>query len=101
MRQIAEASPADLRGLNAGIQAAITIQGLATAGRVNSKGMPNLLQLGVIIETTMPATYLAGVPMGLQRALFGAMGYLGRIAGCKSADPEYGVVTGNGQVILR
>ena len=80
---------------------AITIQGLATAGRVNSKGMPNLLQLGVIIETTMPATYLAGAPMSLQRALFGAMGWLGRIAGYKSAYPEYGVVTGNGLAILR
>ena len=49
----------------------------------------------------MPATYLAGPPMSLQRALFGAMGWLGRIAGYKSAYPEYGVVTGNGLAILR
>ena len=39
--------------------------------------------------------------MSLQRALFGAMGWLGRIAGSKSAYPEYGVVTGNGLAILR
>ena len=63
--------------------------------------MPNLLQLGVIIETTMPATYLAGAPMSLQRALFGAIGWLGRVAGYKSAYREYGVVTGDGLAILR
>jgi quercetin dioxygenase-like cupin family protein len=96
VRQIAEANPPDLRGLNAGIQAAITIQGLAKAGRVNSKGLPNLLQLGVLIEKTMPATYLAGPPMALQRALFGMIGWLGRLAGYRTAYPEYGMVTANG-----
>ena len=60
VRQVADANPPDLRGLNASLQAAITIQGLAKAGRVNAKGLPNLLQLGVLIETTMPATYLDG-----------------------------------------
>jgi quercetin dioxygenase-like cupin family protein len=48
--QFADANPADLRGLNASLQAAITIQALAKAGRVNAKGLPNLLQLGVLIE---------------------------------------------------
>jgi mannose-6-phosphate isomerase-like protein (cupin superfamily) len=96
VRQIAEASPPDLPGLNAGIQAAITIQGLAKAGRVNSKGLPNLLQLGVLIDKTMPATYLAGPPMVLQRVLFGMMGWLGRLAGYKTSYPEYGVITANG-----
>ena len=96
VRQIAEASPPDLPGLNAGIQAAITIQGLAKAGRVNSKGLPNLLQLGVLIDNTMPATYLAGPPMVLQRVLFGMMGWLGRLAGYKTSYPEYGVITANG-----
>ena len=70
MRRVAAANPPDLRGLNASLQAAITIQGLAKAGRVNAKGLPNLLQLGVLIETTMPATYPAGPPIALQRVLF-------------------------------
>ena len=69
VRQVADAKPPDLRGLNASLQAAITIQGLAKAGRVNAKGLPNLLQLGVLIDTTMPATYLAGPPIALQRVL--------------------------------
>ena len=96
VRQTADASPADLAGLNASLQAAITIQALAKAGRVNAKGLPNLLQLGVLIETTMPATYLAGPPMALQRVLFAALGWMGRAAGYKTAYPEYGVITAEG-----
>ena len=93
VRQTADANPADLRGLTASLQAAITIQGLAKAGRVNAKGLPNLMQLGVLIATTMPATYLDGPPIALQRVLFGALGWLGRIAGYQAAYPEYGVIT--------
>ena len=96
VRQVANASPADLRGLNASLQAAITIQALAKAGRVNGKGLPNLLQLGVLIETTMPATYLAGPPIALQRVLFGALGWIGRAAGYRNAYQEYGVITADG-----
>ncbi|OFW05881.1 MAG: hypothetical protein A3H96_15775 [Acidobacteria bacterium RIFCSPLOWO2_02_FULL_67_36] len=96
VRQVADADPPDWRGLDASLQAAITIQGLAKAGRVNAKGLPNLLQLGVLLETTMPATYLAGPPIVLQRVLFLALGGLGRLAGYKTAYPEYGVITGTG-----
>lgn len=96
VRQVADVDPADLRGMNAALQAAITIQALAKAGRVNAKGLPNLLQLGVLIETTMPATYLAGPPIALQRALFGMLGWLGRVAGYKTAYDEYGVITADG-----
>ena len=70
VRQTAEANPPDLRGLNASLQGAITIFGLAGAGRVDGKGVPNLLQVAVIIRDTMPATYLAGVPILLQRVVF-------------------------------
>lgn len=99
VRQVAEVDPPDLRGLNASLQAAITIQGLARAGRVNAKGLPNLLQLGVLIETTMPATYLAGPPIWLQQLLFGALGVVGRIAGYKTSYPEFGVITPGGLVM--
>lgn len=96
VRQTADVNPPDLRGLNASLQAAITIQGLAKAGRVNAKGLPNLLQLGVLVETTMPATYLAGPPIALQHVLFGTLGWLGRLAGYKTAYREYGVITSAG-----
>ena len=96
VRQLAEANPADLRGLNNSLQAAITIQGLAKSGRINAKGMPNLLQLAVLIEATMPATYLDGAPILLQRVLLGALGKVGRLAGYQLAYPEYGVITSQG-----
>ena len=96
VRQVAEVEPGDLRGMNAALQAAITIQALAKAGRVNAKGLPNLLQLGVLIQTTMPATYLAGPPIALQRILFGALGWVGRIAGYKTGYEEYGIITADG-----
>jgi hypothetical protein len=96
VRQTADAAPADLRGLNASLQAAITIQGLAKAGRVNAKGLPSLLQLAVLLETTMPATYLAGPPIVLQRVLFRGLGRLGRLVGYRTAYPEFGVITSVG-----
>jgi hypothetical protein len=96
VRQVTDADPADLRGLNAGLQAAITIQALAKAGRVNAKGLPNLLQLGVLIDTTMPATYLAGSPMALQRTLFAVLALIGRAAGYKTSYREFGVITATG-----
>jgi mannose-6-phosphate isomerase-like protein (cupin superfamily) len=99
VRQTGAADPPDLAGLNATIQAAITIQGLAKAGRVNAKGLPNLFQLAVLVETTMPGTYLAGPPIALQRLLFGTLGRVGRLAGYRTAYPEFGVLTADGLTV--
>jgi mannose-6-phosphate isomerase-like protein (cupin superfamily) len=96
VRQIATSDPPDLRGLNNSLQAAITLQGLARAGRVNAKGLPSLLQLAVLIESTMPATYLDGPPIALQKALFGGLGLLGRLLGYRTAYPQYGMITERG-----
>lgn len=96
VRQIADADPPDRQGLTASLQAAITIQGLAKAGRVNAKGLPGLLQLAVLLDTTMPATYLAGPPIVVQRVMFATLGFLGRLAGYKTAYSEYGVITAEG-----
>src|SRR5262245_6303753 len=45
VRHTAVSNPPDLRGLNATLQAEITIQGLARLGLVNGRGLPNPLQL--------------------------------------------------------
>jgi hypothetical protein len=58
--------------------------------------LPNHLQLAVLLETTMPASYAAGPPIPVQRVLFGLLGRLGRVAGYKAAYPEYGVITPDG-----
>jgi mannose-6-phosphate isomerase-like protein (cupin superfamily) len=92
VRQTAVADPPDLPGLTASLQAAITIFGLATAGRVNRRGLPNVLQLAVLAETTMPATFLAGPPIPLQRWLFSTLAGLGRALGYRAAYPEFGIL---------
>lgn len=96
VRQTAEATPPDLRGLTASLQGAITIFGLAGAGRVNRRGVPSLLQVAVIIHETMPATYLAGVPIPVQRGAFAVLAALGRRLGYRTAYPEYGILTAHG-----
>lgn len=96
VRQTADADPPDLAGLTASLQAAITIFGLAGAGRVNVQGLPPLLQLAVLAQTTMPATFLAGPPRVVQRLAFGLLSRIGRAAGYRASYPEFGVLTGNG-----
>ncbi|HMV33352.1 MAG TPA: cupin domain-containing protein [Gemmatimonadales bacterium] len=96
VRQTGETAPADPRGIRASIQAQITIFGLAAAGRVNAAGLPGLLQLAVLVDEAMPATYLAGPPRLVQRVLFGLLGGLGRLAGYRAGYPAYGLVTAAG-----
>src|SRR5262245_60036567 len=73
VRQITVANAPDLHGLNASLQAEVTLQGLARLNLVNTKGLPNPLQLAVLLDTTMPATYVEGMPIGVQRLLFRAL----------------------------
>jgi uncharacterized RmlC-like cupin family protein len=96
VRHTAVANPPDLRGLNASLQADITIQGLARLGLVNGKGLPNLLQLAVLLDTTMPATYLDGMPIAIQRILYRVLAPIGRLAGYKAAYREHGMITPRG-----
>ncbi len=94
VRQTTEVNPPDTAGLEASLQALVTLFGLATAGKVNGKGLPNLLQLAVLIRSTMPATYIAGIPIPVQRALFGGLARVGQALGYRTAYSDYGVLTG-------
>lgn len=96
VRQTATATPPDQRGLTASLQGAITIFGLAGAGKVDRKGNPNLLQIAVIIREAMPATFLAGPPVWLQRLLFGGLAAIGRMVGYRNAYPRFGILTERG-----
>ena len=93
VRQIAEVEQPDSAGLVASLQAAVTLFGLATAGKVNEKGLPNLLQLAVLIRSTMPATYIGGIPIAVQRTLFGGLARVGEALGYRTAYPAYGILT--------
>lgn len=101
VRQTTEVSPPDAEGLLASLQALVTLFGLAAAGKVNGKGLPNLLQLAVLIRSTMPGTYIAGIPITVQRLLFGGLARIGEAAGYRTAYPEYGVLTAAGLVGVR
>jgi quercetin dioxygenase-like cupin family protein len=96
VRHTAVADPPDLRGLNASLQADITIQGLARLGLVDGKGLPSLLQLAVLLDTTMPATYLDGMPIAIQRILYRVLAPIGRLVGYKAAYREHGMITPRG-----
>lgn len=93
VRQTTEADPPDAAGLWASLQALVTLFGLAAAGRVNRQGLPNPLQLAVAVRSTMPATYLAGLPRGVQHLLFGGLAGVGRAFGFRTAYLEYGILS--------
>jgi hypothetical protein len=101
VRQITEVERPDSAGLVASLQALVTLFGLATAGKVNDKGLPNLLQLAVLIRSTMPATYIAGIPIAVQRTLFGGLARVGEALGYRTAYPAYGILTEAGLQAVR
>lgn len=41
----------------------------------------------------MPATYIAGIPIAVQRALFGGLARVGEALGYRTAYPAYGILT--------
>jgi mannose-6-phosphate isomerase-like protein (cupin superfamily) len=96
VRQTTEVDPPDEAGLTASLQALVTLFGLAAAGKVNAKGLPNILQLAVAVHSTMPATYLAHPPIPVPRLLFGSLAGLGRVLGYRTAYPQYGILTSSG-----
>jgi len=92
VRHTAIADPPDVRGLTASLQGIVTIFALAGEGRVNRRGQPPPLQLVVIAQATMPATYLPGLPPAIQRGLIGVLAALGRLAGYQVTYPRFPVV---------
>lgn len=75
------ADPPDLDGLERALQVVETAFALAREGKVDAKGVPGPLQLAVLGHATMPATYLAGMPIPLQRVLLPPVATLGRALG--------------------
>ena len=58
-----------------------TLFGLASEGKTNEKGVPNLLQAAVIAEEYEDVFRLASPPWPVQRALFAVLAPLGRLLG--------------------
>lgn len=66
-----------------------TLFGLANAGRVNAKGMPNPFQLALIGREFSDVIRFTSPPAAVQTVAFGALGALGRLRGLKGVYPEY------------
>ncbi len=64
-----------------------TVYALATDGKTNAKGMPNLLQSAVIAREHLDDYALPKLPLWLQKALFGVLAPAGRLAGYKARYP--------------
>lgn len=99
VRQTGVARVPDVAGMEASIQTAITILGLGREGKLNTRGVPHLLHLSVLIAPTMPSTYIAGPPAWLQRALFVALAVVGRGLGYRHYYEKYGGIV-NGELRL-
>jgi mannose-6-phosphate isomerase-like protein (cupin superfamily) len=95
VRHTAVSDPPDLRGLTASLQAILTIFALASHGRVNRQGAPAFLQLAVLARSTMPATYIPGLPTGMQRVLIGMLASLGHVSGYRATYPGFPLVPGD------
>ena len=63
--------------------------GLAQDGRVNRRGMPNLLQLAVLAREFDDVIRFTRPPRVVQRLLFGLLAPLARLRGYRGSYPEY------------
>lgn len=64
-----------------------TVFGLAADGKVNTSGLPNLLQLAVVAP--LADSYDPRVPVSATRALVALLGGFGRLLGYKARYPQY------------
>ena len=66
-----------------------TFFGLAKDGKTNSKGLPNLLSMAVILREYRDEIRLARPPAVVQTAVFGPLAVLGRRLGYRGWYPKY------------
>jgi quercetin dioxygenase-like cupin family protein len=66
-----------------------TFFGLAKDGRTNSRGLPNLLSMAVILRAYDEELRLARPPVLVQRAVFGPLAVIGRRLGYRGWYPAY------------
>src|SRR6478752_1404025 len=66
-----------------------TFFGLAKDGKTNSKGLPNLLSMAVILREYRDEVRVARPPAFVQGAVFGPLALLGRTLGYRGWYPRY------------
>lgn len=69
-----------------------TLYGLAREGKANAEGLPkSLLHTTLLLYGFQPETYLAGIPIPLQRTGIGALAAIARARGYRTHYPQYDV----------
>lgn len=68
-----------------------TFFGLATDGKTNRKGLPNLIHLAVLMREYEDELHLASPPLRAQKALFAPLASLGRLLGYRGWYPKYSI----------
>ena len=66
-----------------------TFFGLASDGKTNRKGLPNLVQMAVMMREYEEELHLASPPLGVQKALFAPLAALGKLLGYRGWYPKY------------
>ncbi|GAB4543047.1 MAG: hypothetical protein Kow0063_35770 [Anaerolineae bacterium] len=66
-----------------------TMWGLAADGQTNAGGVPNLLQLAVILRAYANEFRASNPPYGVQRVLFSVLAPLGKIRGYRARYEKY------------
>jgi quercetin dioxygenase-like cupin family protein len=66
-----------------------TFFGLATDGKTNRKGLPNPVQLAVLMREYEDELHLASPPLIAQKAVFAPLAVVGRLFGYRGWYPRY------------
>jgi mannose-6-phosphate isomerase-like protein (cupin superfamily) len=86
--------PPNVRTLESFENAFDTLGRLAQRGQLNEQRHPkSFLQFAVILQSLHPHSYAAGVPIPIQRAMFGLLGGLGRLLGYRASYGEAGAAS--------
>lgn len=73
-----------------------TLFGLARDGQVNADGLPkSFLHTAVLVQGFQPETWVAGIPIPIERVLIGAVAALGRARGYRTKYAQYAEATGD------
>jgi len=90
MRQVSVLNPPDPEALRAVGYGLATLYGMAAEGRVDAKGRPPLLQLAATLRSFQRyGIFLADLPVGVQRLLFGALAALAWPVGVRPYYERY------------
>jgi mannose-6-phosphate isomerase-like protein (cupin superfamily) len=85
-RKITQLDKPDMQMLLASASFFESLYALAQQGKVGKNGLPkNPLQTVVLLQALEPSAYVAGLPIWLQRPLFGVLAAIGQALGYKSS----------------